>query len=355
MPTVRDIAEATGVSPSTVSRALNNSPSVTESTRQRVLSAAIAAGWRETEAAPAPTPIGVIFAGEASETSHFDGAFLMGLVSQLDEFDMQLVVMNGRQLKREHTGSLTQMLEQRGVRGLVVRTNEHSRTASRLLSGLSLPVVVAADRTELPDMESIYSDSGPASREAIEHLISLGHTKVAVIVGRATTTDHTDRIDAYRAAMRAHGLEPGERFLMHTPTSVIGGKSALLRLIAMPDRPTAAFVLDPVVSVGMLTAAQENSVRVPGDLSLVGFDDTHLRTLTYPQMTAVCQDTRALARRCLSRLHELIAGPEHASHDGPAARLQTWFEVHGTSGSAPGHERTGETVSTMDQRLRADQ
>jgi DNA-binding LacI/PurR family transcriptional regulator len=119
--------------------------------------------------------------------------------------------------------------------------------------------------------------------------------------------------------------------VIRVPAHRDGGVQAVRRIMAMADRPTALFLTDPLTSLGAVGEARRLGLRVPTDLSIVGFDDAELRLGVVPQLTAVCQDSRALGREAVTLLVNVTSKPKRA----PGKPLRCWFEVHETTGRRP--------------------
>jgi LacI family transcriptional regulator len=135
---------------------------------------------------------------------------------------------------------------------------------------------------------------------------------------------------SWREALEAHGLIPDERLILRTPAERQGGAQLLRRIAAMSDPPTAVYIADPLAAVGCIIEAQRTGMRIPGDLSIVGFDDSDVGAIVYPQMTAVRQDAAAIGREAFDALHTMFKSGEPA----PPVRkaLNTWLEVHDSTG-----------------------
>lgn len=332
MSNVRSIARAAGVSITTVSRVLNNHPQVSADVRRRVLAASNSAGYVPPSGRRCTTNIAFMYTGDPSLSSPFDAAVMSGLYEGLQERAYDLLVLDA-QRARLSGESYTQMFMRKGIRGAILRTTAQTREVCEDIAAEGFPAVVAGDRFDHPKVSYLYSDSRLSSREAIEHLIAQGHRRIAICVNVVDDSDHADRLAAYRDALAAHGIAFDERLVLRLPANRQGGEQALRRLIAMPIQPTAAFLTDPMVAIGALAEAGKKGVRIPDDLSIVGFDDGEARYAVCPELSAVCQNARTLGRAAIESLARLIEG----IGDIPIRiSMPTWFEIHASSRPPPG-------------------
>jgi DNA-binding LacI/PurR family transcriptional regulator len=331
MASVREIARATGVSPATVSRVINNHPSVATRVRDKVLAAVNRARYVPTVARRSTTNIGFVYTGDSSLGSPFDAALMEGMGAQMDELGFDLMILDAIRSKAPDE-TFSQMFMRKGVRGVVLRTTASTRAACEQIADEGFPAVVIGDRFDHPRVSYIAADSRQSSREATAHLAQLGHRRIAMAVNVVDDTDHTDRVEGYREALAAAGLKVDPSLILRTPANLEGGHQLLRRLLAMDPRPTAVFAADPMSAVGCINEAQRAGLSVPDDLAVVGFDDGQLRHIVHPTMSAVCQDAKAMGAAALEALRVMFDEPGRKQ---PIRRvLPTWFEVNGSTARA---------------------
>lgn len=330
MATVREIAKNTGVSTATVSRVLNNHPSVSMEVRQRVLQAAERRGYAA-QPPRAATSIAVLYAGEMWLSTGFDGALLQGISEGMAETDYGLMVLD-IQRSRHRGENYRQFFRRMGIAGAILRVNSRTHSVCEEIAEEGLATVVVGDRLEHPKVSYVYSESRTASREAIEHLIGLGHRRIAISINVVPDLDHQDRLMGYRDALEEAGIEFDPKLLIHAPAHRAGGTTIIKRIATMADRPTAIYVTDPMAALGAFHEAVDTDIDVPGQLSIIGFDDTEYRYFINPTYTAVCQNTHSLGREAADALLRHISSPR----EEPIRKaLQTWLEVHDSTGPAP--------------------
>ena len=195
----------------------------------------------------------------------------------------------------------------------------------------SVPVVVVGERDlEDIDIDIVVDDDELGARLAVDHLVELGHRCIAHIEGSPSTTARYRR-SGYEAAMRRHRLddlivvEPGD-------FTEEGGYRAALELLGRPDRPTAIFAPNDLVATGVLSAADERRLRVPADISVVGYDNTYLAAIRHISLTSVDQPRRDMGRIAAERLCARIEDPFRP----PEQRLVVpHLVIRSTTGPAP--------------------
>lgn len=288
---VRQLASRLGVSTATVSRALNNHPSVAPNTRARVLELADATGYMPRVGQRHSTNIGLVYPSHpvTPEFGSFESALLSGIMRGLAEhrYDLSLIEVDRDRASDE---SYTQFFRRKGVRGVIVRTIGPDARLGEAIAAEDFPSIVVADRSDRPDVNFICSDSTRDSQRAVDHLIQLGHRRIALVVHTILDSDHRDRIDGYERALAMHGIELDSSLVLRQPAGMEGGSRALSQILTHPDPPTAVFCTNPLTTVGLLHRCLELRIAVPEQLSVIGFDDSDTRYHTFPRYTAVCQE-----------------------------------------------------------------
>ena len=193
------------------------------------------------------------------------------------------------------------------------------------------PPLVQLDRTVrgvVADTVMVQNSAGAAS--AVDHLVSLGHTRIGMVSDSPQITSSAERISGYRRALRAHGLLD-DALVSIGGSSQLDGLAAARALLDRRDRPTAIFTANNFMTHGALLAARELRLRIPRDLALVGFDDLDWTTLVDPPLTVVSQPVSELGQVAGERLLARIGG-----EGGPPrrTRLPTKLIVRGSCGAA---------------------
>ena len=338
MATVREIAVNLGVSPSSVSRSLGGSPHISEDLKIRVLKEARRLGYGRTKPRPQSTvaqTIGISFLNRHAWPTFagYDALIWAGISRAAIKRRVDTTLVD---LSLIDPGESYQaFLSRRGVHSLLLRVDEETHGIAANIAADGVEVVVLADRYDDPGVHYACFQSGDATRQAIEHLINVGHRRVGFCRNTVMDEDHRDRLNGYEAALRQHAIEIDPMLHLAGEASVPGGEAVLKRFLSMPDPPTAIFFADPMMTVGALRQALELGVRVPDELSIVGVDDGDgTRKFTYPAYTAVCQDAAELGFRATTWLAK--AGPdEDRKPESLRLTLDAFFEVNRSTAPPP--------------------
>lgn len=333
MSSVRKLARQLGTSVATVSRALNNHPEVSDATKRRVLDAAARIGYIPSVGKRSTTVIGMVYPDEPVRADYgaFESALLAGILRGINEqkFDLKMISIQRDKAPGE---SYTQFFSRKGLRGVILRSFERSRNVCIDVAAEGFASVVVADRFEEPNVNFVCCESLGDSRRAVEHLIHLGHRRIALVVHNVPDTDHRDRREGYLQALAEHGVAADPELMIESVASPEGGLAAITRLLGLRSPPTAVFLTDPLATLGAIRRCQELSIALPGELSLVGFDDSDVRHHVWPPVTSVCQDAGMIGYEAALWLTRRLVGkaPEQF-------RLirQTMLEINRTTGAPP--------------------
>ena len=307
MPKVRDIAEVAEVSIGTVSRVLNNQPHVSQALRTRVLK--VVNELRDSKpglgSSRPTTSIALVYSGKSSLNSPYDSAILHGIAEKLDHTDHDLMVVNAAR-GRGPGESLGQMLLRRGVAGALLRTTALTHNMVEELAEEGFPAVSIADRVSSHKVGSVVCDGADAIEHALEHLASLGHQRIAIALDPVDDFDHARRLEVYQRFLQKAGLPSDDRWIVRKSATQFRDSVTLHKIMSMPDRPTAVFITDPLLASDFCTEAARSGIRIPDDISVIGFDDTNQRFGTFPRLSSVCQDAAMLGQMSLDHLMSII-------------------------------------------------
>jgi len=338
-PTIRGIADAVGVSPATVSRSLNNSPLVSSAIRARVVAEAARRGYEVPRRANRTGRVGLLFLNESSgpRFGGYDAVVWAGVTRAAMSLQYEVCVIDPRDRKPDETFST--FANRKGVEGLIVRVDDETRHLSSAIARDGVPHVVIADRFDDPKVNYVCCNSLAPSRAAVEHLLHLGHRRIAVCHNTILDTDHCDRIRGYREALQAAGITPSPDWVIAVAAEIGGGAAALNRLLSLPEPPTAAFFTDPALTIGALRRALEVGIRVPEEFSVIGVDDERLRKMTHPIFTAVCQNAADLANQAGRWLCRHLQMGYGGNGESASCRLEVeaFLEINQTTAPPPAH------------------
>ncbi|GAA4847364.1 LacI family DNA-binding transcriptional regulator [Saccharopolyspora rosea] len=296
--TIVDVARAAGTSVSSASVALRGEPGVSAQTRERILAAARRLGYRPDRQASLlrrrePRVLGVTFSVEQT----FHGDLVENLYRAADASGYDLV-LSAKTAGRPESRAVDNLLRDR-CGPLILIAPELPRDALAQLAART-PVVTIGSDSPAEGVDSVHSDDRQGVTDAVAHLVGLGHRRIAYVDGGTAVMSAT-RSDAYVRTMREHGLDEHVRVISAAPTEESGIEVATGLLDGDDPLPTAILAHNDLIAVGLLLTLRSRGVRVPDDVSVVGYDDTRTAALATVRLTSVSQDAAELARRAVER------------------------------------------------------
>jgi LacI family transcriptional regulator len=209
--------------------------------------------------------------------------------------------------------------------GAVLMLPEESNAELWALRETGYPFVVVDPRVQLDEgIPAVSAANASGARAATEHLLSLGHRRIGAIMGPVDWMASTERLNGYRAALAAAGVLPAPELVVESDFSIDSGVAAARALLDLPERPTAIFGFNDNVAIGALRAAAERGIRVPDELSVVGFDDSEQSALVTPALTTVRQPLAEMGRMAVSLLLRLL---DHQRVEAMSIELATRLVV----------------------------
>jgi DNA-binding LacI/PurR family transcriptional regulator len=310
-PTAQDVARIAGVSSSTVSRVLNSvkSDMISEATRQRVFDAARQLGYSPNPIARAlrggQTNLLYLIAREISDP--FFANFIAVISGQARALGYHIVLGNAHS-DPEEALEISHVLDTRHCDGVIVLGDlkDDEAVLPKILAGNH--TAVALCRGQSPAwMPTINVDNSKGIHLLWEHLTSLGHQRFGFIDG-GWLGDIRERRKAFENLSMTWPI-PG--MIQEDADGLEGGYRAFQTLISQTPRPTAIFAADDTMAIGALQAAQDAGLRVPEDISVVGFDDIEMAHFVHPRLTTICQPVEEMSRQVLNWILEMIAHKDH--------------------------------------------
>jgi LacI family transcriptional regulator len=304
---IRDVAARAGVSVATVSRVLNPGSDypVRPETRQGVLKAAARMGYRPNDLARAllhgrTGTVGLLIPDIANP---YYAEVVRGVEDVVSASGRRVVLCSTNRSVEKASWYMDTLLKAR-VDGVVIVGGGSTRLASflRPLATYGTQVVVIG-RHNLP-FPSVQVDNVGAARQATEYLLSLGHKAVGCITGPADSYTVQDRLAGYRAALGAHGLRVHARYIVEGDFEEASGYAGARQLLEARDRPTAILAANDRSAVGVLAALKDANVAVPGEMSVIGFDDIPLASFLRPALTTVAVPSSQLGREAVLLLEK---------------------------------------------------
>lgn len=293
--TIAEVAEAAGVSTPTVSKVLNGRPGVSAATRRQVEQVLAERGYEQRRPHPGAGSGLVDFVIETLDTQ-WATTLLRGAQTEAARLGLDLVLTTSSG-DSFGTAAWVNHLAERGSEGVVLVAAHVHDSVETELSRLRMPVVLVDPvGATAPALPTVAATNWAGGRDATEHLIALGHTRIAVITGPMDEESHRDRLDGYRSALQRHGLPVDDSLIRHGDSLVTGGRTHGRDLLDRPDRPTAVVSGSDEQAYGVYLAAEELGLTVPEDLSVVGFDDVELCQWVTPHLTTVRQPLLEMGR-----------------------------------------------------------
>jgi DNA-binding LacI/PurR family transcriptional regulator len=310
------IAREAGVSVPTVSKVLNGWSEVAPETRERVERLLRERGYvrrRGDRAGGAHSMVEVVI---DSLDNSWAAAVLAGVESACHERHLGVAITVARPLTGRRTGDWVDTVIARGSRGVIAALVELSTTQIRKLQRAQIPCVMV-DPVATPD-DSVFSvgaTNWAGGRRATEHLIELGHRRIGVVVGPEDLLCNRARVAGYRAAMDRAGLVIAEGYVRSGPDfSTYTGRDLTTAMLDLPEPPTALFICADTLALGAYRALDERGLRIPDDLSIVGFDDRPESHWVSPRLTTVRQPVEEMAVAALELLDQLIRDRPPVAH-----------------------------------------
>lgn len=311
MATIRDVARAANVSTSTVSHVINDTRFVSPDTRERVLEAMAALNYSPNRLARSlrnneTLTIGVLLPNSANP---FFAEILLGVEEACFDLGYNLIMGNAND-DPERELSYLQVLLSRQVDGILLISTGAHRQSIALLSSHQTPVVVVDRRTNIEAVDEIFTANKHGGLLATSYLLRLGHRRIGCITGPSFLTPSAERVAGYHDALAAAGIRAHHEWLVNGDFQHASGYQAGMKLLRLPEPPTAIFACNDLMAVGAMYAIHEAGLRVPDDLSIVGFDDISLASYTIPRLTTVAQPARRIGGLAIERLIARIQGEE---------------------------------------------
>ncbi|HEX7338306.1 MAG TPA: LacI family DNA-binding transcriptional regulator [Rhodanobacteraceae bacterium] len=302
--TIDEVAALAGVSPMTVSRVINGHSNVRDSTRERVMRAVHRLDYTPNLAASSlaaakAARIAFIY---TNPSAAYLSELLVGVLQGTARTTVQLVIDSWADFGVEARRNAARTLA-KSVAGVILPPPlcESKAIISELVDA-DIPVVAIASNRRSDDVSRVRIDDFNASKEITEYLISLGHTRIGHIKGHPGLAASTRRLEGFRAALNEAGIPIDDELVQQGQFTYRSGLKAAQKLMALPNPPSAIFASNDDMAAAAVSVAYRLGLEVPGDLSVVGFDDTSAATMVWPELTTVRQPIAAMANSAVDIL-----------------------------------------------------
>jgi LacI family transcriptional regulator len=312
MATIKDVAQLAGVSTSTVSLTFASPERVSPETAQRIFKAADKLEYR-----PNPFAQGLkkgrsrmigMLVGDIS--SPFFGRFLKAIEKRLLERGYLMMVADTDGDPARELELLDQFSAQR-IAGILISPHGNAADYGRRLAAFDMPIVMVDHRFRGIDLDYVASDSRIAARMLTDHLINLGHRKIAQITGPLQLYTASERLEGFREAMRAAGIAVDESLIVDGRYRDTDSYTETMRLMTRPERPTAILAASNLMAIGALQAIQELGYSCPEHVSLATIDDIPWSAVIKPKLTMVLQDIESIAETAAQYVLDRVEAPAH--------------------------------------------
>lgn len=326
-PTMADVAARVGVSRALVSLVFRNEPGASPETRERIFAAARELGYQPDSAArilarTRSKVLGVMMT--IRNTFHAD--LMEGIYPVAEQLGYE-ILLSGTAPMRDERRAIDALLGHR-CEGLIL-LGGHLEADYVAELAARIPTVVVGRRFPGTGVDAVHVAEAKGVRQVVDYLVELGHSAIAHIDG-ANEAGSAERRRAYLSAMRRHGLAEHIRVIPGNHTEDSGSRAAQILLADRATLPTAVFASNDRCAVGFLDSVSRAGLAVPGELSLVGFDDSHLAQLSHVDLTTVRQNPERQAELAVRAIVERLDDPGMAPRE---LVLQPKLVVRGTTGA----------------------
>ena len=312
MVSIKDVAEAAGVSTATVSRVLSNGLHVRPEVRERVMAEVERLGYRPNLVARSlrsqhSNTIGLIVSdirnpfftsiSRAVEDTAYEQGFSVFLCNTDENPEKETIYLN--------------LMQDASVAGIIFSPTRQA-IANFTASNLPFPLVVVDRSVPGVDVDAVLLDNIDAAYRLTTHLIENGYRRIAALCGEMSTTGR-ERQSGYEKALRAHGLAPAAELVKYVQPKIEAGHTAALRMLDSAQPPDALLTTNSLLAAGALQAIRERNLTIPDDIALVTFDETTWASLVQPAITLIAQPTYEIGKTAAELLMQRVTDPTRAT------------------------------------------
>jgi len=333
---LEDVARAANVSPKTVSRVLNDEANVTDATRERVRAAMEAMDYRPHPSARSLAGnrsflVAMLYDNNDNPSSTYLAEIQDGVLEACDEHRYSMMVRPLRMRDGDFIRRFDALMADHHPDGVVLTPpiTEYAPLLKRLRER-NVPYASVSPLRKGKTL-GVTMDEQRAARAIVEHLLELGHKRIAHVVGIANHGASRWRLAGYREAMSAAGLREDPALVVQGAFTFGSGVEAARQLFSLKKRPTAVVASNDGMATGVMWAAGEFGIKVPHDLSVCGFDDTPLSRQLWPALTTVQQPSRAMGKIAAEQLLIALRGQSA----GRLVQVPYSLQIRGSTGAAP--------------------
>jgi DNA-binding LacI/PurR family transcriptional regulator len=321
-PSIKDIARLARVSHPTVSRALQNSPLVNAKTKAKIRKIADEAGYRASAVARGlvtrrTRTIGLVV---TTVNDPFAGEVALGVEQAANDHGYSLFLANSN-AEPERERRVVQAFAEQRVDGIIVTSSRVGASYLPMLAELMVPIVLVNDQYPGEFVHSVMIDNVEGSRLAVEHLIGLGHQRIAYVGDRSGYQSDTERLAGYKEALAKAGITFDAQLAVQGDGRPEAAIEAVNSLVSLKHPPTAICCYNDMTALGAVRAIHERGLRVPEDISVTGFDDLFFASYLQPPLTTIRQPMRRMGEMAMENLFKLMSGEESVAQIRVEAKL----------------------------------
>lgn len=314
--TISHIAKEAGVSQTTVSRVLNNSESVKEETREKVLKVIKELNYTPSAIARSlstskTNTIGVVV---PDINNPFFGEVIKGISEEADKHDLNIILCDTNDSLNKELKALKLLKEQR-IQGVIITPNsvedEFNGEYLKILENLGIPVILLEGEVKYSNFSGVFIDNIKGGYQGTEALIKAGHKKIAIITGRIKTLSAKNRLVGYKKALAMNNIDIDEKYIFYGDYRRETGYSIAKQIMNMEDRPTAIFVSSNLMTFGAIKAIYEENYKIPEDIAIMGFDNIDVLDIIGMNISYVNGPSTEIGKRSLRMLMEGLDKSKH--------------------------------------------
>jgi LacI family transcriptional regulator len=323
--TIKDVAAHAGVSFKTVSRVINHEGTVKPETLEKVNKAIAELNYQPNTAArnlagSRSFALGFIY---DNPNAYYVIDMQKGILEECGRKGYELLIHPCESAHADIITKIKEMVKRTQLSGLIISPplSENPSFIAQLADlGIQFVRLVSGNENQVESTSCIFIHDREAARSIVDYLISLGHKKIAFISGNKDHKSTLERQEGYMQAMRAHGLDVNQDWIVEGRYSFDSGVSGADKLLALDDRPTAIFACNDEIAAGALLAARLAGIDIPNQMSIAGFEDSPFSRQTIPQLTTAAQPTQTIGSSATAllinnitqnRLHAKSTEPRH--------------------------------------------
>lgn len=314
--TIKDVAKAANVAPSTVSRVISDSPRISEKTKRKVRQVMKELGYHpnfiaRSLASKSSMVLGIVFpsSGNLAFQNPFFSEVLRGIMTSVNDLHYGIQLAAG-ETKQEILDSVIKMVQGRRVDGIILLYSKYKDEIVSYLQNMDFPfVVIGKPFQDVEQITHVDNDNVSAAKEGTEYLLNLGHRNIGFIGGNKNLMVTISRLEGYKKALSTYQIPIREDYIIYEEFLLSGGKQGVEQIMSVDDPPTALLVTDDLMSLGVLRTLNEMGKRVPDELSIVSFNNSMFAELASPSLTSIDINITELGKQAVKNLVAKIEEP----------------------------------------------